>query len=194
MGGLQCHHCQDSVKLQFQRACFQFKALIIQAAGRWGGIKQTKTSYLTTICLEFGFCSSHSMSNESDVGNWWWQGKVALSPTTFFISIWASADSRLSATEEEEKRSRAMSDQAAITMTTGNRENWDRKTQWEVWPRNSISDWWRLRFQSDSENSRFKKKKRLKKICFKIFFSPSRPPDPLKYRNISGQASLLSSL
>lgn len=41
MGGLQCHHCQDSVKLQFQRACFQFKALIIQAAGRWGGIKQT---------------------------------------------------------------------------------------------------------------------------------------------------------
>ena len=27
--------------------------------------------------------SSHSMSREFDDGNWWWHGRVALSPTTF---------------------------------------------------------------------------------------------------------------
>lgn len=56
--------------------------------------------------MEFGFCSSHSMSRELDDGNWWWHGKVALSPTTFFISVWAPTDSRLNRTEREEERGR----------------------------------------------------------------------------------------
>lgn len=46
------------------------------------------------------------MSRELDDGNWWWHGKVALSPTTFFISVWAPTDSRLNRTEEEEERGR----------------------------------------------------------------------------------------
>lgn len=54
--------------------------------------------------MEFGFCSSHSMSRELDNGNWWWHGKVALSPTTFFISVWAPTDSRLNRTEGEKER------------------------------------------------------------------------------------------
>lgn len=65
----------------------------------------------TTFCMEFGFCSSHSMSREPDDGSWWWHGKVALSPTTFFISVWAAAGSRLSRTEEEKETE--MSDQDA---------------------------------------------------------------------------------
>lgn len=73
---------------------------------RWG----KKKSYLTTFCLEFGFCSSHSMSRELDDGNWWWHGKVALSPTTFFISVWAPADSRLQRTEEEDERGKRYRD------------------------------------------------------------------------------------
>ena len=64
---------------------------------------QKKGFYLTTFCLEFGFCSSHSMSRELDDGNWWWHGKVALSPTTFFISVWAPTDSRLHRTGKRER-------------------------------------------------------------------------------------------
>lgn len=46
------------------------------------------------------------MSRGLDDGNWKWHGKVALSPTTFFISVWAPTDSRLSRTEGEEERER----------------------------------------------------------------------------------------
>lgn len=41
----------------------------------------------TFCCLELAVCSSHSMSRELEEGNWWWHGRVALSPTTFFISV-----------------------------------------------------------------------------------------------------------
>lgn len=50
------------------------------------------------------------MSREPDDGNWWWHGKVALSPTTFFISVWAPAVSRLNRTGEREERGREMLD------------------------------------------------------------------------------------
>lgn len=68
---------------------------------------QGKKDYnLTTFCGEFGFCSSHSMSRGTDDENWWWHGKVALSPTTFFISVWAPTDRRLTRTEGEQEKER----------------------------------------------------------------------------------------
>ncbi|TNN83848.1 hypothetical protein EYF80_006024 [Liparis tanakae] len=55
---------------------------------------------ISDVASEYSY-GSHSMSREPDDGNWWWQGKVALSPTTFFISVWAPTDSRPNRTEEE---------------------------------------------------------------------------------------------
>lgn len=124
---------------------------------------KTNVTQLTTLCFEFGFCSSHSMSSEPDDGNWWWHGKVALSPTTFFISVWAPAVSRLNRTEEREERGREMSDGDRGSIQTwdkrqmlrigrkqnrADRGNWDGKTQREIWPRIPITIWQMLRYVS----------------------------------------------
>lgn len=103
------------------------------------------------------------MSSEPDDGNWWWHGKVALSPTTFFISVWAPAVSRLNRTEEREERGREMSDGYRGSIQTwdkrqmlrigrkqnrADRGNWDGKTQREIWPRIPITIWQMLRYVS----------------------------------------------
>lgn len=65
--------------------------------------EQTATQpSLTTLLV--GFSSSHSMSRvgSSPTQNWWWQGSVALSPTTLFISVWAHAVSTASKTVRRE--------------------------------------------------------------------------------------------
>lgn len=112
-----------------------------------------KESQLTTFCLEFGFWRSHSMSREPDDGNWWWHGKVALSPTTFFISVWAPTDSRLNRTEE---RGKEMSDADTRSIQTWDKEadaadgkqshadggNCDAR---RTWPRIPINIWQMLR-------------------------------------------------
>lgn len=53
-----------------------------------------------------GLRSSHSMSRvgSSPTQNWWWQGSVALSPTTLFISVWAHAVSTASRTVRTESQ------------------------------------------------------------------------------------------
>lgn len=152
---LSLHHCRDAAISH--RTAPDSPHVSASRAEKVGMIESGSP---TTFCLEFGFCSSHSMSRELDDGNWWWHGKVALSPTTLFISVWAAAGSRLSRTEEEKETQ--MSDQDAGSEKNKNKPsretkaayrkpkrggggNWDGKTQREMWPRISIAIWWLLR-------------------------------------------------
>lgn len=140
------------MKLQFQRDCFQFKVLIIQDGGEKSDRQRHLISPLSVWSLVSAAatrCQTSQMWG-TDGGRARWRCLRPLSSSQSEHPLTAGR-----AQLRRERREAEPSDQAAITMTTGNRETWDRKTQWEVWPRNSISDWWRLRCQS---HCRFKNK------------------------------------
>lgn len=123
---LSLHHCRDAAISH--RMAPDSPHVSASQAEKVGMIEPGSP---TTFCLEFGFCSSHSMSRELDDGNWWWHGKVALSPTTLFISVWAAAGSRLSRTEEEKETQ--MSDQDA-----GSEKNKNKPSRKKMWRRRKL--------------------------------------------------------
>lgn len=89
----------------------------------------------TTLCLLVGLRSSHSMSRVgwSPTQKWWWQGSVALSPTTLFITVWAHVISTPSRTVEIQASSRSLFTASDININIiNNKHSWilDRNVIW----------------------------------------------------------------